>query len=102
MAFVGIFVAIACIMANAGERPHVMHSPYDGFTRLYDAAYICQREHTLINPVQMNHICLIELGECGNVCTCVGNVYGKKIMLFKMVRFPDDDAFPNELPYFPP
>ena len=33
--------------------------------------------------MQMNHICLIELGECGNVCTRVGNVDSKKIMFFK-------------------
>ena len=52
--------------------------------------------------MQMNHICLIELGECGNVCTRVGNVDSKKIMFFKSVCFPDDDALPDELPYFPP
>ena len=51
LAMGGILVAIAGIVTNAGEGPHVVHGPYDGFARFNNPADIFQRKHALIDPM---------------------------------------------------
>lgn len=89
-------------MANAGEGPHVVQSPYDGFAGINDAPDVGERQHPLVYPMQMNHIGLCEFRQGTDIGTGIGYINGKKVVLLKTVGFPDDNPFPNELPYFPP
>ena len=89
-------------MADTGKGPHVVHGPYDGLTRFDDASDVGQRKHSLIDPMQMDDVCLGEFGERQDICSGIGNIYFEKVVLLETVGFPDDDAFPNELPDFPP
>ena len=101
-ALAGIFLAFTCIVAYASEGPHVVHGPHNGFSGVNDEANILQREHALINPMQMDDVCLGKFGQCRYVGSCVGYIYIEKMVLLEVVGLPDDDAFPDELPYFPP
>ena len=48
--------------------------------------------------MEMDDVRLLELGQCGDVRTRVGYIYGKDVVLFETVGFPDDNTFPHELP----
>ena len=96
-----VFLASSGIMADSGKGPHIVHSPYNRFARIDDAADVCQREHTLVYPMQVDDICLGKFGQGSNVCTRVGNIYFEKVVFLESVGFPDDYSFPNELPDSP-
>lgn len=94
--------ALAGMVADAGTRPHVVHGPYHGFARCKDFLDVLQRQHSLVYPVEMNDIRLLELRKRGNIRTCIGDVHGKDILLFEAVGFPYDDTLPYEFPYHAP
>ena len=60
MTLCGIFLAFSGIMADTGERPHVVHGPYHRLSGSKNALDIFQGKHALVNPVQVNHICLTD------------------------------------------
>ena len=84
-------------MADAGEGPHVVQSPHNGLARCYNLLDVLQRQESLVYPVQMNHVCLLEFGQFGNVGACVGYVNLKKIVLLEFVSHPNNRAFPHKL-----
>ena len=90
------------MVADARAGPHVVHCPYHGLARGQYLFDILQGEHALVDPVQVDDVGLAEFGQGGDVRPRVGNVYGKEVVLLEAVGFPDDDAFPYELPHHPP
>ena len=96
-----ILVTFAGMMADAGAGPHVVHGPYDGLSRSENLSEVIEREHSLIHPMQMDDIGLLEFGQGGDVRSGVGYIYRKEVMLLEVVGFPDDYTFPNELPDSP-
>ncbi len=53
-AFIG--VAFIGVMAHAGAVPHVVHGPYHSFAHSHQFLERAHRHHTLVNPVEDNHI----------------------------------------------
>lgn len=49
-------------MADGGTFPHVMHRPNNRFAGGDDLLNIVQGQHALIDPMQVNDICLFETG----------------------------------------
>ena len=47
----------------------------------------------MVDPVQMDDICLLKFGKRSDVRTGIGDIYGEEIILLETVGFPDDDAF---------
>ena len=79
-----------------------MHCPNDGLAGLDDTPDICQWQHTLVNPVQMNDVGLGKFGQYCDIGAGIGYVNGKQVMFLEVVGLPDNDTLPDELPYFPP
>ena len=52
--------------------------------------------------MEVNDVCLLELRQCGDVRTGVGDVNGKDVVSFEAVGFPYDDTFPYEFPHHTP
>lgn len=102
VAFGLIIGALAGMMADAGTGPHVVHGPYHGFARGENLFDVLQREHALVDPVQVNDVRLLEFGQRSNVRACIGYIYGEDILPFEVVGNQNDDAFPHEFPYHPP
>ena len=67
-------------MADGGTFPHVMHRPNNRFAGGDDLLNIVQGQHALINPMQVNDICLFENRKPGDIEPRIGNGYPKKIL----------------------
>ena len=101
-AFGLIVKAVSGVVADAGERPHVMHRPHNGLPGGEDLFEVLHRQHALVDPVQVDHIGLLEFGKSRNVGSRIGNVHSKEMILFKPVGLPDADTFPHKFPHQPP
>ena len=102
MTFLFVILAFACIMADAGAGPHIVHGPYYRFAGSQNLADGVERQHPLVDPVQMDDICLLKFGKRSDVRAGIGDIYGEEIILLETVGFPDDDAFPHKFPYMQP
>ena len=94
----GIFAARSGVMADSRKRPHVVHGPYHRLAGIDDAADVIQRKHPLIDPMEVDYIRLTELRQRTDVCTGIGDVYGKEVFPGESVGRPDYDTFPCKLP----
>ena len=74
-----VVVASSCIVADGGGRPHIVHRPYYRFPTEEDLPQHFQRQHTLVDPVQVYHVGLLELMHLGDVSTCIGDVNLKEV-----------------------
>ena len=90
------------IMADGSAGPHVVHSPHHGLAAVENLAERTKRKKALVDPMQMNDICLTEFRCPGNVVACVGNGNGVKILATEEVGDPDDKALKNETEHPPP
>ena len=61
-------------MADAEVRPFVVQRPNDPLAAAHNLVYPVEREHPLIDPMQVDDVCLLELAGAGDVDACVGNV----------------------------
>ena len=53
--------ALASMVADGCCRPHIMHGPHHWFSAGKDAPQLTEGEEPLIDPMQMNDVCLTEL-----------------------------------------
>ena len=67
--------AFSRVMANTCKWPHVMHCPDDGFATREDLADATKREHALIDPMQVDDVCLLKGFVAGDVRTSGGSVH---------------------------
>ena len=74
MALFHIPFALSGIMAHSGESPHIMHRPDHRFARNHNLIQILKGKHTLIDPVKMNHISLLKLGQRGYIRPRIGYI----------------------------
>ena len=70
----GKFIATSGIMADGRGGPDVVHGPDDRLARVENLGDVVEREHSLVDPVQVYHVGLAELGQSGDVGACVGDV----------------------------
>lgn len=62
VAFLPVTGALAGMVTDAGAGPHVVHSPDDGLARGENLLDVPQRA-SLVYPVQMDDVCLLEFGQ---------------------------------------
>ena len=68
-----VAAALVGMMTDGCTLPHVVKGPYHRLAGLHDAVYFTQREHALVNPVQMNDVSLPESWQAGDVLARVGD-----------------------------
>ena len=86
--------ALFVIVANARHGPEVVHRPHHAFATLENALQTLEREPTLVDPVQVNHIGSLKLRARGDVCAHIGDVDGKKSFAREAEMNEDDESFP--------
>ena len=67
-------------MTDCRSRPDIVHRPDHGFTASQDLLDAVQRKHALIDPVQMNDVCLLKLPQFGDIGACAGDVDIKEML----------------------
>ena len=92
-----IVLAITGMMADSCCRPEVVHGPYNGFPAVKYLTEILYRQHPLIDPVQVDNICLSELRQASNVRPCVRDVNTEEIVFHETIGMPDNNAFPKKI-----
>ena len=76
MAVCGVMVTVMSIVTHSGERPHIVHCPYDRFARSDYLLYCRERKHAVIDPMQVYDIGLLEFGEFSDAASSTTKVYG--------------------------
>ncbi|MPN27404.1 hypothetical protein SDC9_174836 [bioreactor metagenome] len=61
------------VMADARKRPHIVHGPYYFFSGSKDLPNFVQRQHSLVDPMQMNDIGRFEFRKFSYRGSPVGN-----------------------------
>ena len=89
--------AISCIVADGRQRPEVVHGPYHRFSALQNASDAAQREHALIDPLQVDDVGLLELPQSGDVGTGIRHVNLKETFPGEMEMAEQAPAFPEEV-----
>ena len=74
-----------------------MHGPHHGLPTTQDLPDTTQREHALIDPVQMDDVCLLKLTQTGDVRPRIGDVDFEK-MLTRMHSQKDAEPLPKKVP----
>ncbi len=85
-------------VAYRGSRPDVVHSPYYRLATFKNLADSIQREHPLINPVQMNDVSLFKLSETGNIRASICQVDLKKMFSRESAMEEDHNTLPKKMP----
>ena len=83
-------------MADGGTFPHVVHRPDNRFAGGDDLLNIVQGQHALIDPMQVNDICLFENRKPGDIEPRIGNGYPKKILPAEKIICPNNETFPDK------
>ena len=61
-----------------------MHGPYHRFPRAKNLADAFQRQHPLVNPVQVNDVGFFKLTQFRDVRTTISYIEFKKVVALKM------------------
>ena len=93
--------AVECQVTDRCCWPDVVHRPHNGFSCIQYLANTFQRQHALINPVQMDDICLLKLWQLCDVCTTVGDIHLKQVLTVKVEPQPHDKTLPKEIELHP-
>ena len=89
----------ACVVANSGKRPHIVHCPHHFFAGGKDFADFIQRQHSLIYPVEVDDIGFYKFRMFGNGNAGIGNGNIEQVFARKAVAEKNSSAFPNEIPF---
>jgi hypothetical protein len=98
MAFRGIFRATISMMADACERPHVVHGPYNRLAAANNLFQAAKRYETLINPVKMDNVCLPESISLCYVDAGIGYVDIEDFVFAETVGRPYRSTFLQKTP----
>ena len=85
-------------MTDGCGRPYIMHGPHHRLPAFKDSADTLQRQHTLIDPMQMDDISLLKLTGLGDICTCIGYIDIKQMLSAEVETPEHTPAFPKERP----
>ena len=89
-------------MADGSGGPDVVHGPHDGFAAFEYLPQHGERQHALIDPVQVDDVGLPEDRQSGDVAAGVGDVEFEEMFLAEMQMGEDAQPFPQEMPPQPP
>ena len=90
--------ATECEVTDSRSRPDIVHGPHHGFPASQDLLDAVQREHALIDPMQMDDVGLLKLPQFGNVGTAIGDVNFEKMLAREVQLTEDDESLPEEMP----
>ena len=71
-------------MADARSGPQVVHGPHHRLAAAHYLAYAVERQHALVNPVEVYHVSLLKLRQTGYVAARIGNVYLEQMLLLQV------------------
>lgn len=83
-------------MTNSRCRPYVVHRPHNWFACIQNLANTLQRQHALIDPVQMNDVCLPEFRQLRNIGSAVGYIHFKQVPPAEVQPCPYHQSFPQK------
>ena len=101
-ALVAIVEAVATIVADTREVPLVVHGHHNLLTRTKNLVDIVEREETLVHPMQMDHVGLLELWHSGDVGACIGDINLEEVLATETIGKEDDTTLPKEVEGEPP
>ena len=85
-------------VADSGGWPDVVHRPYHPFPTGQYLADVLEREHALVDPVQVDDIRLLELTQSGDICPAIGDIHVEEVLAAQVEAQPDTKTFPEEMP----
>ena len=94
-------VASLGVVADARHGPHIVERPHDLLSRIENLFEVAEREHRLIDPVQMYHVGLFEQRQARDVSAVGGGVDGKEVFPAETVRSKDFRPLGNEAQLLP-
>ena len=86
------------IVANGRSWPQVVHRPHHGLTAIQYLFDVGKAQHSLIYPMKMNHVGLLELRQRRNVVARIGYVDIEKPLSLEMQMTEYAPPFPQETP----
>ena len=89
-------------MTDSRSRPDVVHRPYHGLAALQDLEDATKRQHTLVDPMQVDDVGLAELGCPRDVYATIGDVELEQMTLGEMQVEENDQPLPEEVPIMMP
>ena len=81
-------------VTNTRCRPHVMHSPHHRFATLNNLLNVAQRQHSLVDPFQMNDVSFLKFGQRRDIRTHVGYINMEQMTFTEMQMPKYTPAFP--------
>ena len=78
--------------------PDVVHGPDHWLATVHDFPDTFQRQHSLVDPMEMNHVSLLEFRKGSDIISCIGYIKGKEILFGKMQMPENAPALPKETP----
>lgn len=87
-------------VANTRCRPHVAHSPHHRFAILKNLLNGAQRRHPLVNPLQMNNVSSLKLGQRRDTGTHIGYINMEQMMFTEMQMPKYTLALPQKMQPF--
>ena len=89
-------------MTNAGDGPDVVHRPNHGFPVAKYALQLVEREESLVDPMQMDHVgASIGIG-FGDVSSCYGGIDGEKSSTLSAQMEENAQPFSDKRPLHAP
>ena len=90
--------ARARMMTDGCAGPHVMHGPHHGLAAAQDAGELMEGEHALVDPVQMNDVCGLELGKLCDIRSTTCNIHFPQSPCMQTVGQENAKPLPEEKP----
>ena len=91
-----ILLASRRVMTDARCRPHIVQRPNDGFSQRQQLPDVLYGKHSLVYPVQMNHIGLSNQRMPADIRPRIGNRDLKQILSGEPVANKYHQTLPNE------
>lgn len=85
-------------MTNSRGRPDIVHRPHHRLAATQYLTDATQGEHTLIDPVEVDDVGLLEFTQAGDVGTRIGNIHLKEMSALKAEPTEDDQPLPKKAP----
>ena len=85
-------------MTDAGGWPEIMHGPHHRLAALQYLADALEREHTLIDPREMDDVSLLKLPQLGDVGTSGSHIYLPQMQVGEMEMPEGAPALPEKIP----
>ena len=85
-------------MTDGRGWPDIVHRPHHRLAATQYLTDATQGEHTLIDPVEVDDVGLLEFTQAGDVGTRIGNIHLKEMSALKAEPTEDDQPLPKKAP----